>query len=240
MGTIQIKASDEMRLMVFAAQNIVEKVTLPGAPGSVRLWLKNGYGIDLNTADNGTVMLSTIRRQLNEQFREITTTPATPTGTAQLLDVDTAEILRVLTVLKTLPLFMRRDLRLNTMGQIMTWAHRSGNYFFTGDNTRHTAQTQGRTAYNSFGPAGAFFVTGEIIRAGERRKYTVRRCWFGTKFDPINNGPVPALNIDNASGFQEYHNPKMAAINASKRAQEARDRYSFLPDEQVRSPFPPR
>lgn len=237
---IKIEVSDDARLIMFAAQNVVERelVKYPDlkADGS-RLWLKNGYGIDLIRTNEGPVTLTVIRRELNRLFRIEPGTPATPGGTADIRNVDTAEIVRVLTVLKSLPLFMHRDFRINTMGRIMIHADKTGNYFFDGNNARHTQQTRARTAYNSFGPAGAFFVTGEIIKAGERRKYTVRRAWFTLKFDAVSREWMPYLEITNASGFQEYNTPAIALTRANDLAQAHRNTYAFLPDPQAQSPF---
>lgn len=234
----QIEVSPDNQLIMFAAQNVVERTPIPGASKeSSRLWLKNGHGIDLERMADGTVTLTVIRRALNLEYKTDASTKATPDATATIRDVDTPEILRVLGLLKSMPPFMHRDFRLNSIGQIMTWAHKTGNYFFTGDNLRHTRLSWSAHAHNTFGPAGAFFVTGTIVTAGERRKYTIRRAWFELSHNHTSGDRIPRLKIENASGFQEFHRVQAANDQASRMARTYRDRYQFAPDKSARSPF---
>lgn len=235
---IQGEVSPDNQLIMFAAQNVVERRPIPGASKeSSRLWLKNGHGIDLERMADGTVTLTVIRRALNLEYRTDASTKATPDGTATIHDVDTSEILRVLGLLKAMPPYMHRDFRLNSIGQIMTWAHKTGNFFFTGDNLRHTQLSWAAHAYNTFGPAGSFFVTGTIVTAGERRRYTIRRAWFELGHSHTHGDRIPKLKIENASGFQEFHRVQAAKDQASRLAQHERDKYQFAPDKSAQSPF---
>lgn len=235
---IQGEISEENRLLFFTAQHVVERSPIPGAsPKSSRLWLKNGHGIDLEVMADGTCTLTVIRRALNLPYKTDGSTKATPDGTATIRDVTTGEILRVLGLLKAMPPYMHRDFRLNTIGSVMKFAHMTGNYFFTGDNLRHTRLSWSAHSHNTFGPAGTFFVTGSIVPVGARRKYTIRRAWFELGHNHTNADRIPRLKIEPASEFQQFHRVQAANDQASRLAQMERDRYEFAPDRYLASPF---
>jgi hypothetical protein len=195
------------------------------------MWLKNGYGVDLLRLADGTVDLTVIRRSRNRDYKTEAGTKATRNGTATITNVDVPEIMRVLNLLHVAPRFMRRDSRLNTIGQIMTEAARSGNQFFTGQSARWVKLTWAAMVYPTFGPAGTFFVTGEIPVPGERRRYTVRRAYFTLRHNPHHGDMVPGLRVVSASKLQEFHRVGMAKIHAEGLAQTERDRYAFVPRE---------
>lgn len=239
-SAIRVEVDPNTALIMFVSQHAVQR-DVNKDTGVTTIWLKNGHGVRLWLESDGSCNLQVIRRAMNQEFKNVGETLATATGHGLEHDVTTKEVLDVLSFLLMQKPFMRRDMRLNTMPQLMRWAKQTGNYFFESDNARHTQRTVARSVHNSFGPSGAFFVTGEIMRAGERRKYTVRRAWFSLK---ANTGhgteQLPYLNIENASGFQEFLTPEMAVNDAASRAHKVHGLYMFLPDKQRGPTFPPR